>query len=194
MVKHFGQFIKESSNFPPSPKDTNCHHVDLKDTEISYFKSKPELSDLIAKEKVVLLNNRIYYYKDDQKTIDILDDYFPSNIVKLPTTGLTATLENFKQIKVDKVEDYFEEAKKKGSVMINTDVKGWDEWKNETSKYYLMNNIYLYNNELYHYRRENVGHKDFFTEELVKSKEKISDFKKKIQKQRSDIEKALSKL
>jgi hypothetical protein len=78
MIKRFNQFIKESNvSDPPGPNMENTNSFLLTDVESSMFRKNPILSNLISDQKVSLIDNTLYYYKDND-VIQLLSQFFPN--------------------------------------------------------------------------------------------------------------------
>ena len=82
MIKNFRKF-NENNQFPPSRGSKNSLSATLDDEDSSFFKREPILSNLISDEKISLVDNILWYYKDDKETISILKEYFPDKIVQM---------------------------------------------------------------------------------------------------------------
>lgn len=73
-TNNVGGALRESNR--PMPNDLGTSLLDISDDEMSYFETEGPLIDLIRYEKVVLLDNEVWYNDDDDDTIDVLETYF----------------------------------------------------------------------------------------------------------------------
>lgn len=75
MIKKFNEFIKESKSTPPGPSVENTSSIQLKDEDSAMFRKEPILSNLISDQKVSLIDNTLYYYKDSD-IVELLSQFF----------------------------------------------------------------------------------------------------------------------
>lgn len=82
MIKKYYEFIKENNYIttPPGPGEENVIAVSITPSELNFFDSEPLLSNLIASQQVSIIGDQMYYY-DEDKTISILNQFFPEKIV-----------------------------------------------------------------------------------------------------------------
>jgi len=82
MIKKYFEFINENNYMsnPPGPGEENVISVSISAQDINLFDSEPLLSNLITSQQVSIIDNQLYYY-DDDKTIQILNQFFPEKIV-----------------------------------------------------------------------------------------------------------------
>jgi hypothetical protein len=74
MIKKFNEFLKES--YRPNEGQDGSTSFHLKDEELDLFQTEGSLRTLITDEKISLVGNDLWYHEDDQKTIDVLSNYF----------------------------------------------------------------------------------------------------------------------
>ena len=82
MIKKYFEFVDENNYMsnPPGPDQENVISVSISSSELGLFDSEPLLSNLISSQQVSVIGNQLYYY-DDDKTIQILNQFFPEKIV-----------------------------------------------------------------------------------------------------------------
>lgn len=74
MIKKFNEFVSES--FKPNEGKRGSSKVSLDDKDLALFQTEGALRNLITNEKISLLNNDVWYYKDDEDTVRVLKNYF----------------------------------------------------------------------------------------------------------------------
>lgn len=76
MIKKFNEFINESLR--PNEGQNGSVSFIIDDDEINFFQTEGSLRNLITNEKISLVGNTVWYYKDDKQTEKILKSYFPN--------------------------------------------------------------------------------------------------------------------
>lgn len=76
MIKKFNEFINESLRPNEGQKGSVSFIID--DDEVNFFQTEGSLRNLITNEKISLVGNTVWYYKDDKQTEKILKSYFPN--------------------------------------------------------------------------------------------------------------------
>ena len=76
MIKKFNEFINESLRPNEGQKGSVSFIID--DDEVNFFQTEGSLRNLITNEKISLVGNTVWYYKDDKQTDKILKSYFPN--------------------------------------------------------------------------------------------------------------------
>lgn len=74
MIKKWNQYINESNDMP-GPDSPGSKSISLSSDEMEYF-TEPSLSDLISTERVALYDNELWYWEDDEQTLNTLKQYF----------------------------------------------------------------------------------------------------------------------
>lgn len=74
MIKKFNDFVSES--YKPNEGKRGSSKLSLDDKDMALFQTEGALRNLITNEKISLLNNDIWYYKDDDATVRVLKNYF----------------------------------------------------------------------------------------------------------------------
>jgi hypothetical protein len=82
MIKKYLDFISESNymSSPPGPGEENVIAISISDSDLNLFESEPILSKLISDQQISVIGNQLYYY-DEDRTISILNQFFPEKIV-----------------------------------------------------------------------------------------------------------------
>ena len=82
MIKKYYEFVNENNYIsnPPGPGQTDVIAVSISTSELGLFESEPMLSNLVSSQMVSVIGDQLYYY-DDDKTIQILNQFFPEKIV-----------------------------------------------------------------------------------------------------------------
>ena len=82
MIKKYFEFVNENNYMSntPGPDQENVISVSISSSELGLFDSEPLLSNLISSQQVSVIGNQLYYY-DDDKIIQILNQFFPEKIV-----------------------------------------------------------------------------------------------------------------
>lgn len=76
MDKDSFSFIGESLR--PNEGQNGSVSFIIDDDEINFFQTEGSLRNLITNEKISLVGNTVWYYKDDKQTEKILKSYFPN--------------------------------------------------------------------------------------------------------------------
>ncbi len=76
MIKKFNEFINESLR--PNEGQNGSVSFNIDDDEVNFFQTEGSLRNLITNEKISLVGNTVWYYKDDKQTEKTLKSYFPN--------------------------------------------------------------------------------------------------------------------
>ena len=117
MIKKWSQF---NEGHVPSADDKDCSVIKLDKEGMDSFSKEPVLGKLISDEKVSLFNNEVWFFKNDNQTITILDQYFPHADIK-PALGHDE--ENESVVNESKVDDLKKKRKSKFEELVNISKK-----------------------------------------------------------------------
>lgn len=76
MIKKFNEFINESLR--PNEGQNGSVSFIIDDDGVNFFQTEGSLRNLITNEKISLVGNTVWYYKDDKQTEKTLKSYFPN--------------------------------------------------------------------------------------------------------------------